>query len=64
MGYPGKGFFSYVDAVADILGVEPSTLDDVDTLAILRGVFMDNGSHSEAGAALRKHFAEIETERP
>lgn len=53
---PELGFHGYVDTVAYVMDVEPSALLDVDVLAVIRAVFMRNGSHSEAEAAVRRHL--------
>jgi hypothetical protein len=40
------------------MDVEPVALEDADTLTVIRGVFMRNGSHSEAEEAVRIHLEE------
>lgn len=53
---PELGFYGYVDTVAYRMDVEPSLLEEVETLAVIRQVFLRNGTHSEAEAAVRRQF--------
>lgn len=53
---PELGFYGYVDTVAYRMDVEPRVLENVETLAVIRNVFLRNGTHSEAEAAVRRHF--------
>lgn len=55
---PELGFHGYVDTIAYRMDVEPVALEDADTLTVIRGVFMRNGSHSEAEEAVRIHLEE------
>jgi hypothetical protein len=53
---PELGFHGYVDTIAYRMDVEPVVLEDVDTLSIIRDIFMRSGSHSEAEEAVRLHL--------